>query len=114
LKLSDDYRAEDAIKQYNTISRSYQNIKQAIASGSPAGDISAIFAFMKVLDPTSVVREGEFATAQNAGSIPEKIQNIYNKAIEGTRLTDDQRSDFLKQAENFYSSARERKRLTDR
>ena len=36
LKLSDDYRAEDAIKQYNTISRSYQNIKQAIASGSPA------------------------------------------------------------------------------
>jgi hypothetical protein len=37
---------------------------------------------MKMLDPTSVVREGEFATAQNAASIPIKIVNMYNKALE--------------------------------
>ena len=35
-----------------------------------AGDMALIFSYMKMLDPNSTVREGEYATAQDAGSIP--------------------------------------------
>ena len=56
--------------------------------------ISLIFGFMKMLDPGSVVREGEFATAQNAASIPDRIRNAYNRALEGTRLNPQQREMF--------------------
>jgi hypothetical protein len=34
---------------------------------TPASDMSLVFGFMKMLDPASVVREGEYATAKNAG-----------------------------------------------
>lgn len=65
---------------------------------SAQDDLALIFAFMKVLDPTSVVREGEFANAQNTGGISENVVNAYNKALNGERLTDRQRSEFFRTA----------------
>ena len=46
--------------------RQSTTIQIASRDNSGQGDLSMIFAFMKMLDPTSVVREGEFATAANA------------------------------------------------
>ena len=59
-----------------------------------AGDLSLIFNYMKMLDPGSTVREGEFATAQNATGIPERVLNSYNNALKGTRLSSGQRDQF--------------------
>ena len=59
---------------------------------------------MKILDPGSVVREGEFATAQNTGSVPESVSALYNRVLNGQRLTDTQRADFLNQAQNLVRS----------
>lgn len=75
-------------------------------SDSAAGDMSMIFAYMKLLDPQSVVREGEFATAQNSGSVPDAIRNTYNKALNGERLQPSQRTDFRKQAETIFGDYR--------
>ena len=69
------------------------------------GDLSLIFGYMKMLDPGSVVREGEFATAQNAAGVPERIVNVYNKVVSGERLTPGQRSSFVGQAEKLNSAA---------
>jgi hypothetical protein len=71
------------------------------------GDLSLIFGYMKMLDPGSVVREGEFATAQNAAGVPERITNIYNKVITGQRLSPSQRGSFKGQAKGLYTSALE-------
>ena len=60
-----------------------------------AADIALIFGFMKQQDPQSTVREGEFATAQNSGGIPDAVRNAYNKAISGQRLQPAQRADFV-------------------
>ena len=57
---------------------------------------------MRLLDPNSTVREGEFATAASAGSVTQKIWNMYNKLLSGERLTVDQRADFSSQANNVY------------
>lgn len=81
---------------------------------SAAGDISMIFAYMKMLDPNSVVREGEFATAQNAAGIPTQIVNAYNRAMNGERLSDDQRKDFVGRAQSLYDqTGRQIKPLLD-
>ena len=69
------------------------------------GDLSLIFGYMKMLDPGSVVREGEFATAQNAAGVPERIQNIYNQVVSGQRLSPSQRQSFKGQAGKLYSTA---------
>jgi len=74
---------------------------------SPASDIGLVFGFMKMLDPGSVVREGEFASAQNAAGVPERIQNLYNKALNGEILNPTQRQDFIDTAQRLYGQARQ-------
>lgn len=73
---------------------------------SPASDMSLVFGFMKMLDPTSVVREGEYATAKNAAGIPDQFRNAYNKAVDGEFLTPQQRQDFVNQSAALYGKAR--------
>lgn len=97
--------------QYATGSRSAQAVAEGYrkiiaADPTAAGDVSMIFGYMKMLDPTSVVREGEQATAANATSVPGQIRNLYNRVITGERLNDDQRADFLRQADNIARATR--------
>lgn len=79
--------------------------RMASAGDDAAGDIALIFSFMRMLDPGSVVREGEFATAQNAAGIPDQIRNVYNRALEGTRLNPNQRGQFRQQGKAYYDNA---------
>lgn len=97
-------------KEYSDQTKGYQEVKSAygrvLASEDNAvGDLSLIFGYMKMLDPGSVVREGEFATAQNAAGVPERIQNIYNQVVSGQRLSPSQRQSFKGQAGKLYSTA---------
>jgi hypothetical protein len=84
------------------------NIEDGIAPETAldaSSDISLIFAFMKMLDPTSVVREGEFATAQNSGGIEDQIRNVYNRLRSGQRLTPEQRANFVRRAYRIYKGS---------
>lgn len=99
-------------KEYNDQTKPYQEVKSAYgrvlsSEDTAVGDLSLIFGYMKMLDPGSVVREGEFATAQNAAGVPERIMNIYNKVATGQRLSPSQRDSFKGQAKGLYSSALE-------
>ncbi len=89
---------------YTGIAQAFNKVSAAAKNPSAAGDLSLIFGYMKILDPASVVREGEFATAQNAAGIPTQVSNMYNKVLSGERLSETQRSDFVNQARNLVKS----------
>lgn len=72
--------------------------------GGPAS-IALVFKFMKALDPTSVVRETEFATAQNSAGIPEGIRNIFNRLQSGERLGEAQIKQFVDTAQALANTA---------
>lgn len=91
-------------KDFGLVRDAFSKITKVADDPSPAGDISLIFSYMKMLDPGSTVREGEYATAQNAGSIPNTVWARYNKAVAGETLTPPQREDFVSQASNIYES----------
>lgn len=105
-QLRDEYNK--ASQNFVTIGDSYAQIKSVAKSPSAAGDLSLIFSYMKMLDPGSTVREGEFANAQNAGGIPDRLVAQYNKVLRGERLSEPQRKDFVSQAKTVYDSARAR------
>lgn len=88
-KLSSDYR---------TVRDASGNLEGLGQNNTAAGDIALIYSFMKILDPSSVVRETEFATAQNAAGVPDQVRNVFNRILSGERLNPNQRSDFLNQA----------------
>jgi hypothetical protein len=97
-------------KEYSDQTKGYQEVKSAYqrilaSEDSAVGDLSLIFGYMKMLDPGSVVREGEFATAQNAAGVPERVMNLYNRAISGQRLNPSQRQSFKGQADKLYKTA---------
>lgn len=103
--LRDNFRMET--DDYRLIQGHYQRLQAAAANPSAAGDIAMVYAFMKMLDPTSVVRETEYATAQNAAGVPVVIQNLWNRLLSGERLAPEQRNDFLTQAQALYGATQQ-------
>lgn len=99
---------QDRVEKDRSILNMYQNVQSAANSGTAAGDLSLIFAFMKMLDPGSVVREQEFANAQNAAGIPDRILNYRNQVLSGQRLNPNQRAQFLSEARQLASAAQQR------
>lgn len=91
-------------KDFVQVRDAYARVETAASSPSAAGDLALIFNFMKILDPGSVVREGEFATAQNSAGVPARVRNLYNQTISGERLSPPQRQDFLGQARGLYQA----------
>lgn len=106
-KRSDNLRGEylKQSKDYIEQSSAYQRVLDSSSNPSAAGDLALIFNYMKVLDPGSTVREGEFANAENSGGIPDRIRAQYNKVRSGERLSDVQRSDFVDRAGRLYKGA---------
>lgn len=96
--------------QYNQLSRDYRTTKDAFEKikvgaqqNNATGDMALIYGFMRLQDPTSTVREGEYATAEQARGIPQSVIAMYNKAVSGKKLGDDQRKEFVETARNQFA-----------
>lgn len=115
IKLRGEYEGRDVTKETQKVATAYQKVSAAAKNPSAAGDLSLIFGYMKMLDPGSTVREGEFANAQNAAGIPDQVRNMYNRASSGERLNPAQRVDFIGQAKNiFEAQLNTQKQIDDR
>lgn len=79
---------------------------------SAPAQMAMIFKFMKSLDPESTVRESEYASAANTTGIPERVMNMYNKAVDGSMLNDVQISEFVNVAKEMSNSRGENVRAT--
>jgi hypothetical protein len=58
-----------------------------------------------------VVREGEFATAQNAAGVPDRVLNLYNRVLSGERLNKSQRDAFKGQAGQLMTAAQKQEQI---
>jgi len=95
-------------KEFIDIKSAYGRIQASGQEPSAAGDLALIFNYMKMLDPGSTVREGEFANAQNAGGVGDKLISRYNNAMRGERLSKEQRQDFLTRSEMLFNNTFEK------
>lgn len=100
-----EFTSLPVVKAFTTQTTAYGRVISSAEDPSPAGDLALIFNYMKVLDPGSTVREGEFATAQDSGSVDDRTRGLYNRIVSGERLSDQQRADFADRATRLYSGA---------
>lgn len=111
-----EYVGLQSTKDFGKQAAAYTRVVASAEDPSAAGDLALIFNFMKVLDPGSVVREGEFATAASARAeltrasekgtlVPAVVQQAIQRLESGLRLLPEQRNDFLNRAGMLYSSA---------
>ena len=108
MDLRKEFNSLPEVKDFKDVDVAFRKIQSATQNVSAAGDLSLIFGYMKMLDPGSTVREGEFANAQNAGGVDDRVSAAYNKVKEGQRLSESQRRDFLAQAQGVYGAQRSR------
>lgn len=86
------------MKDPSAIAKTYKVMENAVENPTAAGDISLVFNYFKTIDPASTVREGEYATIINSGSVPERIKNYAQQLQSGRKLNPDQRADLLNTA----------------
>lgn len=59
------FKSEPIVTNFNTINEGYDTVKSiADNSKNPSDHQALVYAFAKIMDPNSVVREGEYATVQ--------------------------------------------------
>lgn len=105
--------ANDLRKEFNSLSKDFFQVNESVSrirasasDPSGAGDLALIFNYMKILDPGSTVREGEFATAAASAGLPDRMIAAAKKLDNGERLSDDQRKDFVDRAEKLFENQR--------
>lgn len=115
LTLEQSKHEQSLRKEYTTLSSDMRTIQDSVGKlhkgrelDSGAGDIGIVYAYMKMLDPASVVREGEYGTAEQVGGAAEKFLGLYNRLVKGERLTPVQRDQFVTAGEGFAGEKAER------
>jgi len=93
------------VGNYTAAVSDYERLKASAGDPTGAGDVALITSFMKMLDPGSVVRETEFATAQDTAGLYGRLQTIFERLKGGQRLTEEQRNNFLGLAGKYMQAA---------
>ena len=118
-KIRSELQKQPQIQEFNKIESSFARI-QAVAAQekgalpTAAGDLAMIFNYMKMLDPGSVVRESEFATAAKARGaledaeeggafIPSFVKQRIDRLDKGLLLTVKMRKDFFDRASDIFN-----------
>ena len=113
LTLAQKVNAENQLRQdYRTDSKTFLELKRQVGiihkslnDPSAAGALSAATAYMKMLDPGSVVRESELAMAMQATGALDRLMNYTNVIQRGKVLTAQQKADFGRLAKQFMEAA---------
>jgi hypothetical protein len=101
-RITTSFNNSPLVKEFNEVQAQHQTISQVVNSQwSGPGDMSVVFAFMKALDPNSVVRETEYANAAKSGNIFSGWAARFNGALNpnGGFLSDRVKQDFLRTIE---------------
>lgn len=87
--LRKEFNSLDEVKNFKDVSASYRQVSSlAQKPGATSADDTALtFSFMKMLDPGSVVREGEFALVGKSAGLPDQIVMALQRVDEGKALT---------------------------
>lgn len=90
------------LTDYYTVRDSMGRIEASGVEPSAAGDLALITAFMKMLDPTTGVRDIEFKNAASAGGFYEQVKARLGYVQSGERLSEAMRADLLTRSRKLY------------
>lgn len=104
--LRKEYKTDERVKRFSVQADALKRLDASVSENTPEGDIGIVYAYIKMLDPDSAVREGELALAGQARGVPEEIIGTYNRLISapGSRLPNRER--FKKAAHSLFEPAK--------
>lgn len=102
--LQQDYTKESL--DTKKVSQAFSDIENLTDSpdASPTDQMAAMYGFIRGIDPSTGVKEGETATVASARGIPETIVNAWNQVVNGSVLTPRQMGEVKNTMETLYRS----------
>ncbi len=94
-------------KNFNTIHGMAKSVRSAMADPSAYGDLSIIYGTIKGLDAGSTVREGEVGLMREFSSLKNSVLGTLQAAMNGQKLTPQQKQDAAHMMTRLESIARD-------
>ncbi|MGR8923868.1 hypothetical protein ACU8MB_08975 [Rhizobium leguminosarum] len=93
-------------KSYQQALPPYQSMVDTAKTDSKASDLNLVYGLGKIMDPNSVVREGEMVMVNNTSSLPDWLQGAINSVNGGSRLEPATRTAILNEARSRMKAYR--------
>lgn len=108
-KFADEIGKAPEIRGWRKSTQALRTLERLAAPGEETGqkDMALIFTFMKTLDPTSVVREGEYAAAAGSSGLIVQLVEYANKVKKGEFMNQKVRAKFVEAAKLAVEASRE-------
>lgn len=107
-KLRNEVQGLPSYKNIAQAAPIYKSMMEAAGRDTRAADVNMIYGMAKIMDPTSVVREGEMTIAQAIATLPQRLQaEVTSQIKESGRLSPEVRADIMQEAHgrmNAYKS----------
>lgn len=103
-KLRDDFNALQPVKNFREVVPIYQSMQEAAKRDTKAADLNLVYGLAKMLDPGSVVREGEMIMVNNTSSLGDKMIGLINSVNGGQRLQPATRAALMTEAGSRYNA----------
>lgn len=94
-KIRDDFNQLPEVKSYKLVLPVIQSAYDTLGRDNRASDINLIYALGKIMDPTSVVREGEMVLVQNAASPANQLKGYIDYLTGGGKFTPELRQQLI-------------------
>ncbi len=103
-KLADDFNQLKPVKDYREVVPIFQSMQETAGRNDRISDLNLVYGLAKLMDPTSVVREGEQIMVRNAQGLPDWLKGMINGANGGSAFVPEQRARIMREAESRVSS----------
>jgi len=99
-KLADDFNQLKPVRDYREVAPIMESMRDAATRNSRVADLNLVYGLAKIMDPTSVVREGEQIMVRNAQSLPDWMRGMIQAANGGSQFVPEQRARIIQEAES--------------
>jgi len=101
-KLRDDFQASPIVKSYREVQPIMASMDEALRRPTKAADLNLIYGLGKIMDPNSVVREGELALAKSTGTLGDELKSLYSKVNGGSGMSQETREKLVREARSRF------------
>jgi hypothetical protein len=114
-ELRKEYQNTQAVSDWIVTAPLFNSAIKSAQEPTNQGDINIMYAFAKLMDPGSVVRDQEGKLVMNSGTIPESIVGTFNRLVTGGGTMDPQvRLNLIDTLKNRMDEIRASKDVTDK
>lgn len=111
-RLREKWESNPVTKASQSMDDHYRRIT-GVDANTPAGQMSMVFAYMKMLDDGSVVRESEYAQAARTAGLYDRAAQYAKSLQDGKTLTPQQINEFRSSAESIMNEVRQKQGQLD-